>query len=632
MINWEEQNDKAPLEGDLSDFDETVSFHRADDTLKEGLWDNVVREHHYLESENMIGRGIKYFITLGRKLIGAISFCDACLKLGPRDLYVGWDDDNRKKYLQHLINNNRFLIFPWINIKNLASHVISESLKEVRLDWIKKYQVEPYMVETFVDAEMRLGFSYMAANWVNLGVANGFGKLGNSFIRHGSEKEIYVIVLNRRFSKKFKPDLNRLVESKALIMKLLKNNPVEFPTILKAIGVEGVPSDILLTLLGDHIERYEPYLGRKEHFPHMVAMIKGRLSEIPRKTPELVAVTFEGNKGEKRNFLNFMSKSLFDDRAMLEEYQRDLGALLSQPGGMITADVLDFRKKGMNSVGVTRQFSHNIGKTDNCQVAVVAGYSSQLGAGPSDITLYIPEKWLNDEHAFLRKQCQVPQDTIYKSKSSIILEMIEKAAQGDNFKIKYVGLSNAFMSDDSVLDSLPKGLVYFGEITENYELFVRSPKDSKDSSSELSLRTVNDIISDSDLPWQSVIPKEKGKGLVYPKDMVLKVHKAKDGQPAGPIWLYLRLFADKTYKCAITNKSQTATPASLLIPATLRWAMTERIKECRELLGIAHYEVRTFPAWRRQMLFTFISHLYINKLRRKFLAKDVKSPDDLVAL
>ena len=168
--------DKAVMEGELGDFPGPVSHIKVDETKWEALWDRLVREHHYLGYESVIGSRAKYLVALGDRVVGAISFCSGAYKLGLRDKFVGWDEPTRLSMLPRLVNNNRFLILPWVRIRNLASHVLSESLKRLRVDWEKWYGVEPYLVETFVDPERFTGTCYAAANWTRLGQTKGYGR------------------------------------------------------------------------------------------------------------------------------------------------------------------------------------------------------------------------------------------------------------------------------------------------------------------------------------------------------------------------------------------------------------------------------------------------------------------------
>ena len=75
---------KTPLEGDIGDFADPVQLLKVDETKWERFWDAVIRDRHYLGHESVIGGRLKHLIPLGAMVIGAISFCSATYKLGPR--------------------------------------------------------------------------------------------------------------------------------------------------------------------------------------------------------------------------------------------------------------------------------------------------------------------------------------------------------------------------------------------------------------------------------------------------------------------------------------------------------------------------------------------------------------------
>jgi hypothetical protein len=266
---------KTALEGDIGDFTEPIKLLKVDETKWESFWDSVVREHHYLGYVSAIGSRLKYLITLGTMVVGAISFCSAVYKLGPRDKFVGWDESTRLALLPHLVYNNRFLIFPWIKVRNLASHVLSLSLKRLRLDRNKQYEVEPYMVETFVDNERFTGTCYVASNWIRLGETKGFGRLGNGFVFHGRLTDIYVKVLNRRFAKTIHPDVSRIRDERKDFLTMIEGIPMFYPRIIHDLGVTKIDSEIMTGLFTDHLKRYLPYLTRVELVPHFTNMLKG---------------------------------------------------------------------------------------------------------------------------------------------------------------------------------------------------------------------------------------------------------------------------------------------------------------------------------------------------------------------
>jgi SRSO17 transposase len=85
------------------------------------------------------------------------------------------------------------------------------------------------------------------------------------------------------------------------------------------------------------------------------------------------------------------------------KYQKLLSEAISAPGGMLCADGNDFAEKGKDSVGVYRQRGGRLGKTENCQAGVFAGYASEKGYGLLDSRLYLPEIWFSDCQTKLKR-------------------------------------------------------------------------------------------------------------------------------------------------------------------------------------------------------------------------------------
>lgn len=116
--------DEEPITGTVRDLPK-VRIVRVNDSLSEATWNYMVREYHYLGYQKMIGPRVKYLVLSEDRPIAALSFNQASITLGVREKYIGWDASEKKRLLPHLINNNRFLILPWVKVKNLASHILS---------------------------------------------------------------------------------------------------------------------------------------------------------------------------------------------------------------------------------------------------------------------------------------------------------------------------------------------------------------------------------------------------------------------------------------------------------------------------------------------------------------------------
>lgn len=85
------------------------------------------------------------------------------------------------------------LTCPWVEVKNLASAVLARGLERARADWPQHYGVEPWLVETLVDAGRYHGGSYRAANWTALGATTGRGRM-DRYHRHEGEAPKTVLV------------------------------------------------------------------------------------------------------------------------------------------------------------------------------------------------------------------------------------------------------------------------------------------------------------------------------------------------------------------------------------------------------------------------------------------------------
>ena len=623
--------DKAVMAGDLGDYPVPVGLIKVDETKWEALWDRLVREHHYLGYDSVIGSRVKYLVALGDRVVGAISFCSAAYKLGLRDKYVGWDEATRLAMLPRLVNNNRFLILPWVRVRNLASHVLSESLKRLRVDWEEWYGVEPYMAETFVDPERFAGTCYLAANWIRLGPTKGYGRVGNTFVHHGRVKDLYVKVMNRRLTSAFHPDIGRLAagdDHREELVMLLSDVLHYYPGILEDMGVRDTGPEEYRKLLAHHLEPYTPFLNRKEQLAHFMTMIMGLLSDVPRKHIEGICRDMVGY-GEYRNLANHMTRSVWDNEGMLARYQEEFGEVIMEPGGMLTIDGTDFPKKGNHSVGVARQHCGPKGTTDNCQASVMAGFAGKNGWGLLDCELYVPEKWFGEEYADRRVKCGVPDELEFKTKNRIALDMIHKIYSMDGFKGRYVGFDSAFGRDHALLDGLPEGLTYFADVPFDTKVFPCRPEVAVPEYGGRGRRptrpvpsippvTVKELAESDGAPWLDVVLGVGSEGPVMAKDKCLKVVESRDGLPGKDVWLYVRVLEDGTKKYCLCNESMNASIDDIRIPALMRWSIEQCFWECKKYLGMDHYELRTLRGWRRHMLLVFICHLFVTKLRLRF--------------
>jgi len=141
------------------------------------LWNEYIDRYHYLGYTPLPGAQLRYFVKADDQVLALLGFGAAAWKTGPRDEYIGWDAETRKKNLHLIVNNCRFLVLPWIQSKNLASRILSLASKRIVSDWQERYNYAPVLLETFVEKERFQGTCYKATNWIYVGDTKGRGKL-----------------------------------------------------------------------------------------------------------------------------------------------------------------------------------------------------------------------------------------------------------------------------------------------------------------------------------------------------------------------------------------------------------------------------------------------------------------------
>lgn len=182
----------------------TIWLHKVEDTSHSLLWDGLIEQYHYLGHTPLSGAQIRYLIFSERGLLGAIGFGAAAFALKGRDDWIGWSRQQCNQRREFVLNNRRFLLLPWVRVKNLASHVLSKVAHQLQRDFHLQYGYTPMLLETFVEQDRFSGGCYRAANWIPVGATTGRGRNDRSSLRerrhHGTPvpiKQIWLYPLRR---------------------------------------------------------------------------------------------------------------------------------------------------------------------------------------------------------------------------------------------------------------------------------------------------------------------------------------------------------------------------------------------------------------------------------------------------
>jgi hypothetical protein len=175
-----------------------VSVEPVTDDKERHLWNEYVERYHPLGYKHPFGYAIRYFIRANEQYLGCIMLSGASRALAPRDRWIGWKPKQRKANLSWIVNNSRYLIFPWVKVPYLASHVLGQLARRVARDWDERWGFSPLLLETFVDPAHYSGVCYQASGWELLGETTGRGLAQPGKIYSSSPKLIYIKPLSKQ--------------------------------------------------------------------------------------------------------------------------------------------------------------------------------------------------------------------------------------------------------------------------------------------------------------------------------------------------------------------------------------------------------------------------------------------------
>src|SRR5437868_5585691 len=193
-----------------------------------------------------------------------------------------------------------------------------------------------------------------------------------------------------------------------------------------------------LASMGDSESRFSAYveglasvIGHADRAGPLRDYCTGLLLPGERKSVEpMAAVTApQRTAAQHQSLLHFVGESPWSDDLVLSKV-REMVQPAIERGGAIEAWIIDdtgFPKKGKHSVGVARQYCGQLGKQENCQVAVSLSIANHYASLPLAYRLYLPQEWAGDRKR--REKVGVPDEITFKTKSEIAIEQIRWACE-----------------------------------------------------------------------------------------------------------------------------------------------------------------------------------------------------------
>lgn len=153
-------------------------------------FDELLVKEHYLKNATLVGEQLRYVAECDGQWVALLTWNAAAYHLRDREAWIGWTPGQKKRRLTLVVNNSRFLVR--LRVPNLASRVMKLCLERLSSDWLRTYNHEVLVAESFVDSQLFRGTCYKASGWTLLGQTQGFGRARQDYyVEHERPKQLW---------------------------------------------------------------------------------------------------------------------------------------------------------------------------------------------------------------------------------------------------------------------------------------------------------------------------------------------------------------------------------------------------------------------------------------------------------
>jgi len=313
---------------------------------------------------------------------------------------------------------------------------------------------------------------------------------------------------------------------------------------------------------------------------------------------------------------HFVANAPWSDEALLERVRHSVLPLMKRNGPIVAwiVDDTGFPKKGTHSVGVVRQYCGQVGKQENCRVAVSLSVATEQASLPIAWRLYLPEIWAQARKR--RKETGIPREVTFVTKPAIALQQVRKAVE-EKVTTAPVLADAAYGNDGQFREGLTElGLEYVVGVQKSTTVWRHgeAPLPAKSwkrrgrpptllrrdkHHQPISVKQLAESLAAS--AWENVSWREGTKQRLRSRFAALRVRVAhrdywRSELPAEE-WLLIEWPTEESEptKYWLATLSADAKLAALVKLAKHRWIIERDYQELKQELGLGHYEGR---GWR----------------------------------
>jgi SRSO17 transposase len=357
-----------------------------------------------------------------------------------------------------------------------------------------------------------------------------------------------------------------------------------------------------------YVEELRSVIGHADRAGPLRDYCVGLMMPCERKSVEpMAAVTApERTAAQHQSLLHFVGQAPWSDEAVLAKV-RELVLPKLERREPIEAWIIDdtsFPKQGRHSVGVAHQYCGQLGKQENCQVAVSLSLANHQASLPVAWRLFLPQAWIEDSER--RRKTGVPEGIVFKSKPEIALEQVRRACEAG--LPRGVVLMDAGYGHDAKLrlGIRALGLSYVANVLPNVLLWIPgqaplpgAPKRRRHGKTQL-VSAKELALALPTTAWRKVTWREGTAELLSSRFARIRVQVAHRHRSTGgwaEEWLLVEwpVGEAEPTKYWLSTLPKEIAFKRLVDFAKMRWRIERDYQELKQELGLGHFEGR---GWR----------------------------------
>ena len=381
--------------------------------------------------------------------------------------------------------------------------------------------------------------------------------------------------------------------------------------------------------------------GHADRIDPLKSYCKGLLLPGERKSVEPMAARLAPDNVRRmhQSLHHLVADAPWSDEKLLVEVRDQVLPALQKHGPVVAwiVDDTGFPKKGKHSVGVTRQYCCQLGKQDNCQVAVSLSLATWNSSLPVAYRLYLPEQWAQDSKR--RQKAGVPEEARFQTKPQIALDQIQQAVKAD--APRGVVLADAGYGNDTQFRAAMSelGLEYVMGVQSSMTVWEpgagplpakpwkgqgRPPKLLRRDSQPPPVAVKQLALELPPSAWKEITWREGTEQPLRSRFAAVRVRPAHrdywKAKPHPEQWLLIewpRGAAEPTKYWLSTLSSQTKLQ-SLVKMAKHRWIIERDYEELKQELGLGHYEGRGWRGFHHHATLCIAAYGFLVAERNRF--------------